>query len=74
MYITLFLVHFNGSEVIRSQSFKCQKSYQINQVTSIKKLLGVSNIILAQKSKLITVSLGSAFSSKFLTVFHFIMK
>ena len=26
--ITLFLVHFNGFEVIRSQSFEVSKSYQ----------------------------------------------
>ena len=38
---TLFLVYFNNHEVIRSQSLKVSKSYQNNQVTSIKKLLGV---------------------------------
>ena len=43
MHITLFLVNFNSFEVIRSQSLKVTKSYQNNQVTSIKKLLGVSN-------------------------------
>ena len=42
-HITLFLVHFNRYEVIRSQSLKVSKSYQNNQVTSIKKLLGVPN-------------------------------
>ena len=39
----LFLVHFNSYEVIHSQSLKGSKSYQNNQVTSIKKLLGVPN-------------------------------
>ena len=43
LHITLFLVNFNSFEVIRSQSLKVTKSYQNNQVTSIKKLLGVSN-------------------------------
>ena len=50
MHITLFLVHFNSFEVIRSQSLQVWKNYQNNQVTSImayfnasiKKLLGVS--------------------------------
>ena len=39
-HITLFLVHFNSHVVIRSQSLKVSKTYQNNQVTSIKKLLG----------------------------------
>ena len=39
--ITLFLVQFYSFKVIRSQSLKVSKSYQNNQVTSIKKLLGV---------------------------------
>ena len=43
MHITLFLVHFNSLEVIRSHSLKVSKSYQNDQVTSIKKLLGVPN-------------------------------
>ena len=38
LLIALFLVHFNSLEVIRSQSLKVSKSYQNNQVTSIKKL------------------------------------
>ena len=42
-HFTLFLVHFNCYEVIRSQSLKVSKSYQSNEVTSIKKLLGVPN-------------------------------
>ena len=41
LLITLFLVHFNSLE-ISSQSLKVSKSYHINQVTSIKKLLKVS--------------------------------
>ena len=43
LYITLLLVHFNSFEVTRSQSLKVSKSYQNNQITSIKKLLEVSN-------------------------------
>ena len=43
LHIMLFLVHFKSDEVIRSQSLKVWKSYQNNQVTSIKKLLGVPN-------------------------------
>ena len=43
LHITLFLVHFNSVEVNRSQSLKVSKSYQNYEVTSIKKLLGVSN-------------------------------
>ena len=42
-HITLFFVHFNSFEVIRSRSLKVSKSYQNNQVTSIKKVLGVPN-------------------------------
>ena len=42
-HITFFLVHFNSSEVIRSLSLKVSKSYQNDQVTSIKKLMGVPN-------------------------------
>ena len=38
LLIALFLVHFNSLEVICSQSLKVSKSYQYNQVTSIKKL------------------------------------
>ena len=34
--ITLFLVHFSSFEVIRSQCLKVSKSYQNNEVTSIK--------------------------------------
>ena len=34
---------FNSCEVIRSQSLKVSKSYENDQVTSIKKLLGVLN-------------------------------
>ena len=36
-----FLVYFNSFEVSRSHSLKVSKSYDNNQVTSIKKLLGV---------------------------------
>ena len=43
LHITLLLVHFNSFEVIRSQSLKVSKSFQNNEVTSIKKLLGVPN-------------------------------
>ena len=43
LHITLFLVHFNSFEVVRSQRLKVSNSYQNNLVTSIKKLLGVSN-------------------------------
>ena len=43
---TLFLVYFNNHEIIRSQSLKVSKSYQNNQVTSIKKLLGVPDSFL----------------------------
>ena len=43
LLITLSLVHFNSFEVNRSQSLKVSKSYRNNQVTSIRKLLGVSN-------------------------------
>ena len=42
-HIALFLVHFISCEVIRFRSLKVSKSYQNNQVTSIKKLLGVPN-------------------------------
>ena len=38
LHITLFLVHFNSFEVIRSQSLKVSKNYQNKQVTSIKRL------------------------------------
>ena len=41
LLITLFSVHFNSFEVIRSQSLKDSKSYQNNQVTPVSKLLGV---------------------------------
>ena len=41
LYITLFLVHFNNFEVIRSQNLKVSKSNQNNEVTSITYLLGV---------------------------------
>ena len=43
LHITLFLFHFNIFEVIRSRSLKVSKSHYNNQVTSIKKLLGVPN-------------------------------
>ena len=43
LHITLFLVHFNSFEVIRSQSLKVSKRDQNNAVTSIKKLLEVPN-------------------------------
>ena len=43
LHIKVFLVHFKSFEVIRSQSLKVSKSYQNNEVTSIKKLLGVFN-------------------------------
>ena len=43
LHITLFLVHFNSFEVIHSQNLKVLKSYHHNEVTSIKKLLGVPN-------------------------------
>ena len=43
LLITLFLVHFNSFEVLRSFSLKVSKTYKNNQVTSIKKLLGVPN-------------------------------
>ena len=42
LHITLFLIHFNRLEVIRTQSLKVSKTYQNNEVTSIKKLLEVS--------------------------------
>ena len=38
LLIALFLVHFNSLKAIRSQSLKVSKSYQNNQVTSIKTL------------------------------------
>ena len=38
LLIALFLVHFNSLEVIRSQSLEVSKSFQNNQVTSIKTL------------------------------------
>ena len=43
LHITLFLVHFNSYEVIRTQSLKVSKSYQNNQVTSNKQLSAVPN-------------------------------
>ena len=43
LHNTLFLVHFNSFEIIRSKSLKVSKSYQNNEATSIKKLLGVPN-------------------------------
>ena len=45
-HIALFLVHFNSLEVIRSQCLKVSESYQNNQVTSIKKLIGVQAVFL----------------------------
>ena len=36
LLITLFLVHFNSYEVIRNRSLEVSKSYQNNQVPSIK--------------------------------------
>ena len=44
LHIMLCLVHFNSFEVIRSQSLKVSKSYPTNEVTSIKKLLGVLTV------------------------------
>ena len=41
LHVTLFLVHFNSYEVIRSQSFKVSKRYQHNEVTSSRKLVEV---------------------------------
>ena len=46
LHIVLFLVHFNSWEVIRSQSLKVSKSYQNNQVTSIKKQWGILTVFL----------------------------
>ena len=46
LLIGLFLVHFNGLEVIRFQSLKVSKTYQNNQVTSIKKLWEVLTVFL----------------------------
>ena len=43
LHITFALVHLTSFEVIRSRSLKFPKSYQNNEVTSIKKLLGVPN-------------------------------
>ena len=43
LHITLVLVHFNSFEVIRSQNLKVSKTYQNNQATLIKKLLGGPN-------------------------------
>ena len=40
-HITLFLVHCNSLEIIRPHNLKSSKSYQNNQVMSIKKLLRV---------------------------------
>ena len=45
-HIALFLVHFNSLEVIRSQSLKVLKGFQNNQVTSIKRLIGVQTVFL----------------------------
>ena len=44
--IELFLVYFNSLEVIRSPCLKVSKSYQNNQVKSIKKLWGVQTVFL----------------------------
>ena len=41
--ITLFFIDFNRYGIVRFRSLKVSKSYQNNQVTSIKKLLGVPN-------------------------------
>ena len=38
LHFTLFLSYFNSFEVICSQTLKVSKSYQNNQVTSIKKV------------------------------------
>ena len=46
LLIGLFLVYFNSLEVICFQSLKVSKSYQNNQVTSIKKLWGVLTVFL----------------------------
>ena len=43
LHITLFLAHFNSVKVIRPKSLKVSKSYQNNQITSIKNVVGVSN-------------------------------
>ena len=43
LHITLLLVHFNNFEVSCSQRLKVSKSYQNNEVTSIKMLLRVPN-------------------------------
>ena len=43
LHITLFLFDFNSFEIIRFQSLKVSKSYQNNQATSIKKLIGFPN-------------------------------
>ena len=57
LHITLFLVHFHSCEVIRSQSLKVSKTYQNNKVTSIQKLLGVSNSFSLYYEKNIALSL-----------------
>ena len=43
LHNTVILVHFNSYAVIRSRSLKVSKNYQNNEVSSIKKLLGVLN-------------------------------
>ena len=43
LHITLFSLHFNSFEVVRSQNLKVSKSYQNNEVTLIKTLFGVPN-------------------------------
>ena len=50
LLMTLFLVCFTAFGVICSQSLKVSKSYQNKEVTSIKKLLGVSNTGCSKKN------------------------
>ena len=52
LLIALFLVHFISCVVFRSQSLNVPKSYQNNQVKSIKKLLGVPNKLNYSLSKI----------------------
>ena len=44
LQIKPFVVHFKSVVVIRSQSLKISKTYQNNQVTSIKKLINIATI------------------------------
>ena len=52
LLISLFLVHFKSLGVVRSQSLKVSKSYQTNQVTSIKKLRGVLTVFLLLRNNI----------------------